>query len=119
MKSLAIVLGSIALVVYPFARAQADEVSSEIPKSQLASMGLAGLRPMSDAAGNQVRGNCAIFGGSGYIGIPLDSVGGARLVVRLNWSYQAGFPDLTAVILRHLLDVRQYPEPIPSGRLDF
>ena len=82
-------------------------------------MGLAGLRPMSDAEGNQVRGNWAAFGGSGYIGIPRNSAGGPRLVVRLNGSYDEGFPNLGAVILRHLLEVRKDAEPIPPGRRKF
>ena len=119
MKCPAIIFGSIALVACTFVRAQGGDVASEVPKEQLASMGLAGLRPMSDAEGNQVRGNWATTGGSGYIGIPQDFVGGSRLVVRLNWSYYDGFPNLGAVILHRLLEARKDAEPIPPGRLEF
>jgi len=119
VKSLPIILGSIALVTCPFARAQGDDGASEVPKAQLASMGLAGLRSMSDAEGNQVRGHWAALGGSGYIGIPRNSAGGSRFVVRLNGSYYEGVPNLGAVILSQLLEVRNDAEPIPPGRREF
>jgi hypothetical protein len=94
-------------------------MTPEVSKAQLASMGLAGLQPISDAAGRRVRGNRAIFGGFDAVGIPLDSVGRARLVAFLNWSYHEGFPDLGAVIWRHLIERGEYAEPIPPGRPEF
>jgi hypothetical protein len=116
MRSLAIVAGGIALLACALARVHADEVTSDVPRAQLASMGLAGLQPMSDAAGHQVRGTRAAFGGWGAIGIPLNSAGDARLVVPLNWTYHAGSPDVSAVILRHLLEAGKDVELIPPGR---
>src|SRR3954466_890797 len=119
MRSLAIVFGSIALAAYTFALAQADVVPAGVSRAHLASMGLAGMQPMSDAEGNEVRGNRPIFGLSGPFAIPLGGMSGSRLVVRLNWSYYEVFPDLRTLILCHLLESGQAPEPIPPGRIEF
>jgi hypothetical protein len=116
MRSVAIVIGSIALATYTFGLAQADDVPRGVSRAHLASMGLAGMEPMSDAEGDEVRGNRAIFGGSGPFGIPLGPMSGSRLVVRLNWSYYELFPDLRTLILCHLLELGQAPESIPPGR---
>ena len=118
IRNLAIICGSVALASYACVRARADDVTGEVPQVQLASMGLARLEPISDAAGNQVRGNRAIFGGFDAIGIPILPAGQARLVARLNWADQ-GFPDLETVILCHLLAAGEYTEPIPPGQHEF
>jgi hypothetical protein len=119
MRSVAIVIGSIALATYTFGVAQADDVPSEVSGAHLASMGLAGMQPMSDAEGDEVRGNRAIFGSSGPFSIPLGPVSGSRLIVRLNWSDYEVFPDLRTLILWHLLELGQEPEPILPGRREF
>jgi hypothetical protein len=61
MKSLAIVVfGSIALA-YMFTLARADDLPSGVSRAHLASMGLAGMQPMSDAEGGK---KCAAIGRS-------------------------------------------------------
>jgi hypothetical protein len=118
MKSLAIVFGNIALATYACSLAQADDRPSAVSSAHLAGMGLAGMQPMSDAEGDRVRGNRAIFNFSGPLAIPLGPVSGNRLVVRLNWSYEV-FPDLRTFILCQLLEASQVLEPIPPGRREF
>ncbi|HTM56662.1 MAG TPA: hypothetical protein VL175_21695, partial [Pirellulales bacterium] len=114
MKSLAIVVGGIALATCTFSLAAADDVPLGVSSAHLASMGLAGMQPMSEPEGDQVRGNPAIVDFSGPFSIPLGPVSGNRLVFRLNWSDGSVYPDLRTLLCR-LLDERQTPELIPPG----
>jgi hypothetical protein len=118
MKSLAIAFGSIALATCAFSLAPADDGPLGVSSAHLASMGLAGMQPMSDAEGDEVRGNPDVVDFSGPFSIPLGPVSGNRLVFRLNWSDGSVYPDLRTLLCR-LLEAGQAPELIPPGPREF
>lgn len=118
MKSVAIVFGGIVLATCTLSLAPADDVPLGVSSAHLASMGLAGMQPMSDAEGDHVRGNPAFVDFSGPFSIPLGPVSGNRLVFRLNWSNDLVYPDLRTLLCR-LLEEGQAPELIPPGPREF
>lgn len=118
MKCLAIAFGGIVLATCTFSLASADDVPSGVSSAHLASMELAGMQPMSDAEGDEVRGNPEFVDFSGPFSIPLGPVSGNRLVFRLNWTDGLVYPDLRTLLCR-LLEEGQAPELIPPGPREF
>lgn len=66
MKNLAIICGGMVLTVSMVARASADDDSAPLSQASLSSMGLGGMRLMSDDHGLAVRGTGAFFGSFGH-----------------------------------------------------